>query len=85
MSDKKMVYVTYFQFFDAKPADVQILAQQLKKFSDKLKKEHNLHIEFIVGNQYIEPKSIDWLVKELDKIAKTTQYTDADPKLNPNE
>jgi hypothetical protein len=68
------VYVTYFQFFNAQPTDIRALALKLKEFSKKLKEEDNIKLEFIIGNQYIEPKDIDWLLDELKKLKASEKY-----------
>lgn len=71
----KQVFVTYFQFMDAEPTDVQLLGKKLKEFSDKLEKEEGIKLHFLIGNQYIEPRSIDWLLDELEKLKNVEKYS----------
>jgi len=46
------------------PSEVTKVSQYMKKFTD----ENDLNIRFIVNNDHIELRSVDWLIAELMQL-----------------
>jgi len=63
---KKETRIVYFQIIDGTQEDVKNLGKALSVIKDKVP----FDIEFLVGNEKIELKSLDFLLNELLKLYK---------------
>lgn len=56
--------IVQLQVIGGGPNEVQQISQHMKKFAE----DNDLKIKFIVSNDHIELRSVDWLIAELMQL-----------------